>query len=63
MFPLTKFPAGGAAGAAAAAGRRAVRRPAVVLQHGGGLPVRDLLVLVVWAVAAIALAVRTFRWE
>ncbi len=34
-----------------------------VLAHAGGLPVRDLLVLCVWAVAAIALAVRTFRWE
>jgi ABC-2 type transport system permease protein len=34
-----------------------------MLQLGGGLPVRDLLVLAVWAVAGIALAVRTFRWE
>jgi len=34
-----------------------------VLAHGGGLPVRDLLVLCVWAAAAIALAARTFHWE
>jgi ABC-2 type transport system permease protein len=34
-----------------------------VLQHGSGLPAADLLVLVVWAVAGIALAVRFFRWE
>jgi ABC-2 type transport system permease protein len=34
-----------------------------VLQHGAGLPVRDFLVLAVWAVAAIAVAARTFRWE
>jgi ABC-2 type transport system permease protein len=34
-----------------------------VLQYGSGLPVRDLLALVVWAVAGIALAVRFFRWE
>jgi ABC-2 type transport system permease protein len=34
-----------------------------VLQHGSGLPARDLVVLVVWAVAGIALAARFFRWE
>jgi len=33
------------------------------LAHSAGLPVRDLLVLCAWAIAAIALAVRTFRWE
>jgi ABC-2 type transport system permease protein len=63
VFPLTKFPAS--------------MRPALrllpagalsdglrsMLQYGAGLPARDLIVLAVWAVAAIALAVRTFRWE
>lgn len=34
-----------------------------VLRYGAGLPVRDLLVLAAWAVAGIALAARTFRWE
>jgi ABC-2 type transport system permease protein len=34
-----------------------------VLQHASGLPVRDLAVLVVWAVITIALAARLFRWE
>ena len=34
-----------------------------VLRYGAGLPVRDLLVLCVWAVAGIGLAARTFRWE
>ena len=34
-----------------------------VLQHGDGLPLRDLAVLGVWAVAGIALAARLFRWE
>jgi ABC-2 type transport system permease protein len=34
-----------------------------VLQHGAGLPVRDLAVLAVWAVLALALAARFFRWE
>jgi ABC-2 type transport system permease protein len=34
-----------------------------VLQHGRGLPLRDLAVLGVWAVVTIALAARLFRWE
>jgi ABC-2 type transport system permease protein len=34
-----------------------------MLAGGAGLPVRDLLVLCVWAVAGIAVAARTFRWE
>lgn len=33
------------------------------LQYGTGLPVRDLLVLIAWAAAAIGLAARVFRWE
>jgi len=63
VFPLTKFPAS----------MRPVLRllPAgalsdglrSMLQYGAGLPARDLVVLAVWAVAGIALAVRTFRWE
>jgi len=63
LFPLTKFPAG------ARPVLRLLPSGALsdglhsVLQYGGGLPVRDLLVLVVWAAAGIALAVRFFRWE
>jgi ABC-2 type transport system permease protein len=34
-----------------------------VLAHAGALPSRDLAVLCAWAVAAIVLATRTFRWE
>jgi ABC-2 type transport system permease protein len=34
-----------------------------VLQHGAALPAYDLIVLAVWAVAALAVASRTFRWE
>jgi ABC-2 type transport system permease protein len=34
-----------------------------LLQHAGGVPVQDLLVLAVWAVAGIGLAARYFRWE
>jgi ABC-2 type transport system permease protein len=63
LFPLTKFPAAAQPvlkllpAAALSDGLRAV------LAHAGGLPVRDLLVLCAWAVVAIALAARTFRWE
>jgi ABC-2 type transport system permease protein len=34
-----------------------------ILQHGDGLPVRDLLTLLVWAALAIPAAARWFRWE
>ena len=63
MFPLTKFPAGARPfltllpTGALATGLRAV------LANAAGFPVRDLLVLAVWAVAGIGLAARTFRWE
>ena len=63
VFPLAKFPAGAQPvlkllpAGALSDGLRSV------LQFGSGLPVRDLLVLLVWAAAGIALAVRTFRWE
>jgi ABC-2 type transport system permease protein len=62
LFPLAKFPAG----------LRPVLRllPAGALSDGlraalqhGALPGRDLLVLALWAVAAIALGARFFRWE
>jgi ABC-2 type transport system permease protein len=63
VFPLTKFPAGSRhvllllPADALSDGLRSV------LQNGSGLPARDLLVLVAWAAVAIALALRTFRWE
>jgi ABC-2 type transport system permease protein len=63
VFPLTKFPADVQPAlkllpvGALCDGLRAV------LQHGTGLPLRDLLVLIVWAAAATGLAARTFRWE
>jgi len=34
-----------------------------VLQDGDGLPVRPVLTLLVWAVVALPLAARWFRWE
>jgi ABC-2 type transport system permease protein len=63
VFPLTKFPAGAQPvlkllpAGALSDGLRSV------LQHGSGLPMRDLLVLAAWAAAGIALAVTAFRWE
>lgn len=63
LFPLTKFPAGARPvlrllpSGALSDGLR------TVLAHGGGLPARDFVVLCIWAVAGIALAARTFRWE
>jgi ABC-2 type transport system permease protein len=63
VFPLTKFPAAVRPlltllpTGALATGLRAV------LAHAAGVPVRDLIVLAVWAVVTIGLAMRTFRWE
>jgi ABC-2 type transport system permease protein len=63
IFPLTRFPAGARdaltllPSGALSDGLRSV------LGHGGGMLLRDLAVLVVWAAATIALAARTFRWE
>ncbi len=63
LFPLTKLPAGAQPvlkllpEGALSDGLRSL------LAHSSGLPVQDLLVLCVWAAAAITLAARTFRWE
>lgn len=63
IFPLTRFPEGMRAIlealpiSALSGGLRAV------LQHGATLPGQDALVLAVWAVAALAAASLTFRWE
>ena len=63
VFPLAKFPAG------ARPGLRLLPTGALsdglhaVLQHGAGLPVRDLAVLLVWAIIGISVTARVFRWE
>ena len=63
VFPLTKFPP---------AIRPALRLlPSgalsdglrAVLRYGVGFPVRDVVVLAIWAIAGIGLAARFFRWE
>jgi len=63
MFPLSKFPSGmrGVVEllpiSALSGGLRSV------LQHGAALPLRDLVILVIWAIAGLVLAARTFRWD
>jgi ABC-2 type transport system permease protein len=63
VFPLTKFPAGARPllellpTGALSTGLRDVLAGGVVF------PVRDTVTLAVWAVAGIALAARSFRWE
>jgi ABC-2 type transport system permease protein len=63
IFPLSKFPAG------VQPVLRLLPSGALsdglhsVLQHAGGLPVRDLVVLLAWAVVTIGVTARVFRWE
>ncbi len=63
VFPLTKFPAGARPvlellpTGAQTTGLRSV------LQYGVAFPVGNTVTLAIWAVAAIALAARTFRWD
>jgi ABC-2 type transport system permease protein len=63
VFPLTKFPASARPllellpTGALSTGLRDV------LAGGAVFPVRDVVTLAVWAVAGIALAARSFRWE
>jgi ABC-2 type transport system permease protein len=63
VFPLTRFPAGARhlfellpAGALSTGLRD-------VLAHRVAFPVGNTVTLLVWAIAAIALAARVFRWE
>jgi len=63
VFPLTKFPAGARpvlellpTGALSTGLRN-------VLQYKVAFPVGNTITLAVWAVVAIALAARTFRWD
>jgi ABC-2 type transport system permease protein len=63
VFPLTKFPAGARPlltllpSGALSTGLRSV------LQHHVIFPVGNMVTLLVWAIVAITLATRTFRWE
>ncbi len=63
VFPLAKFPAGARPflellpTGALSTGLRDV------LAYHGGLPAKDTVTLAAWAVVAITLAARSFRWE
>ena len=63
IFPLSKFPAAWTPVLTALPPGALSQGLHAVLQHSSGLPVRDLAVLAIWAVAAIVAAARSFRWE
>jgi ABC-2 type transport system permease protein len=63
VFPLSKFPAGARPALRLLPSGALSDGLHAVLQHGAGLPLRDLAVLVVWAIAGIGLATAVFRWE
>ena len=63
IFPLTKFPASARPVLTLLPSGALSDGLHKVLQYGSGLPLRDLVVLAVWAVITIALAARLFRWE
>jgi ABC-2 type transport system permease protein len=63
VFPLTRFPSGARhffellPTGALSTGLRSV------LAHGVAFPVGNTVTLLVWAIGAIAVAARVFRWE
>ena len=63
IFPLTKFPAAARPVLTLLPSGALSDGLHAVLQHGAGLPARDLAVLIVWAAVGIALAARLFHWE
>ncbi len=63
IFPLSKFPASARSVLTLLPSGALAQGLRNVLQYGSGLPVRDFVVLLIWAVAAIAAAARLFRWE
>ena len=63
IFPLAKFPASAQPVLTLLPSGALSDGLHKVLQHGSGLPLRDLAVLAVWAVITITLAARLFRWE
>jgi ABC-2 type transport system permease protein len=63
IFPLTRFPPGARSFLLLLPSGALSDGLHSVLQHAGGLPLRDLAVLAVWAAAGVGLAARLFRWE
>ena len=63
IFPLSRFPAGAQQALLLLPSGALSNGLRAVLAHASGLPVQDLVVLLVWAAAGITLAARSFRWE
>jgi ABC-2 type transport system permease protein len=63
VVPLDRLPDGVAAGLSVLPSAALTEGLRAVLQHGAGLPLGHLVVLLAWAVAGIAAASVTFRWE
>jgi len=63
IFPLTKYPASARPMLTLLPSGALSDGLHKVLQYGSGFPLRDLVVLAVWAVVLITLAARFFRWE
>jgi ABC-2 type transport system permease protein len=63
LFSLDKFPAGARGPLKLLPSGALSDGLHQALQYHGGFPAGDFVVLVVWAVAGITLAARTFRWE
>jgi ABC-2 type transport system permease protein len=63
IVPLAELPDRLAAGLALLPSAALTEGLRDVLQHGAGLPLAHLGVLLVWAALGVGLAARTFRWE
>jgi ABC-2 type transport system permease protein len=63
VFPLSQLPGAVSAVAALLPAAALATGLRAVLSDGAGLPLGDVVVLIVWAVVAGVLAARTFRWE
>jgi ABC-2 type transport system permease protein len=63
IIPLSKFPAGARHVLDALPISALTNGLRDVLQHGAALPWANVGILAAWAVAAIAVAARTFKWE
>ncbi len=63
LFPLAKFPPAARPVLLALPSGAMSDGLRAVLRYGAGVPGKDLLVLAAWAVVAIGLAARTFRWD
>ncbi len=63
VFPLTKFSGGMRSALELLPISALTDGLRQVLQHGAGLPLRDLAILAVWAMIGLTLAARFFRWE